>query len=102
MPKTKTSGESTRLKKVAPQQWRSRVAALPLKIRTEVAHVIWWDWFSGRNVSERWPHMDSYIRRPKWHQPTDAQIIEGLILCGYSHGFAAKRIRENSNVKNKK
>jgi hypothetical protein len=97
MLKTKTSGETTRLKKIAPQQWRSRVAALPLKIRTEVAHVIWWDWFGGRNVTERWTHLDTFIKRPKWHQPTDAQIIEGLMLCGYSQAYASKRIRENSN-----
>jgi hypothetical protein len=93
----KTSGETTRLKKVAPQQWRTLVAALPVKIRTEVAHVVWWDWFAGRHVTERWPHLDTFIKRPKWHQPTDAQIIEGLILCGYSQAYASKRIRENSN-----
>jgi hypothetical protein len=93
----KTSGETTRLKKVAPQQWRARVTALPVKIRTEVAHVVWWDWFACRPVTERWPHLDTFIKRPKWHQPTDAQIIEGLIACGYSQAYATKRIRENSN-----
>ncbi len=88
---------------VSPQQWRTRVAAVPKKMQTEVAHVIWWDWFSGRDVSERWPDLDIYIKRPKWHQPTDAQVIEGLMLCGYSQRYATKRIiNKTNNGRNKK
>jgi hypothetical protein len=85
------------LKRVTPKQWFTRVNNVPKKMQTEVAHVVWWDWFSGRNVTQRWPHLDTFIKRPKWHQPTDAQIVEGLMLCGYSQAYATKRITNKNN-----
>ena len=85
------------LKRVSPKQWRNRVASVPKKMQTEVAHVIWWDWFSGRDVTERWPDLDTYIRQPKWNKPTDAEIVAGLMLCGYSQPYATKRIGNKNN-----
>jgi hypothetical protein len=85
------------LKRMSPRQWRNRVDAVPLKMRTEVAHVIWWDWFAGRSVTERWPDLDTFIKRPKWHQPTDTEIVTGLMLCGYSQAYAIKRIGNKNN-----
>lgn len=84
-------------RQVSPATWKALIAKVPKNCRCEVAHIVWWDWFGGRIATERWPHLDQYLRRPVWSKPTDDEIIEGLVLCGYSEKHAISRIGNKGN-----
>ena len=88
----------TAKRQVSPATWRALVDKVPLGCRCEVAHIVWWDWFAGRVVAERWPHLDKYLKMPIWQKPTNEEIIRGLRLCGYSEKHAISRIGNKGNT----
>jgi hypothetical protein len=84
-------------KKITPKEWLAMVMTVPKAYRCEIAHMIWWDWFSGRQTTERWSELDLFLKNPTWSKPTDAQLIKGLMLCRYSETHAANRIGNKGN-----
>ena len=85
-------------RRVSPATWRALVDNVPAEYQCEVAHIVWWDWFSGRLVAERWPHLDRYLKKPVWNKPTNEELVRGLMLCGYSHKHAVSRIGNKGNT----
>lgn len=85
-------------RKITPAQWLEMVMATPKAVRCEVAHIIWWDWFSSRDTTARWSELDLFLKKPTWSRPTDQQLIKGLMQCGYSEQHAANRIGNKGNT----
>lgn len=100
MSKNRTNKEFLQLKSVTPEEWHKRVMQVPQKCRTEVAHMVWWDYFSQRECLDRWPHLDEFLRRPKWNSPTENELQAGLIRCGYSPKRALQRVTNKMFNKN--
>ncbi len=102
-----------RLKEVTPEEWAEQVLKLDPEIRPQVARVIWWDWFAGREVANRWPHLDHYIKTrstnelkmqitAQWTREqiadaefgrdlSKAEMAAALVVCGYPPNYASKR-----------
>jgi hypothetical protein len=45
-----------------PQEWAQAVLNVPVEIRAQIARIVWWDFFAGREVANRWPHLDQYLK----------------------------------------
>jgi hypothetical protein len=88
----------TLLKQRSPEQWAEHIALLPKKIRTQIAKVVWWDWFGPRVVSERWDHLDQYINQPAMDLE-DHEVLEGLELLGYTEKQARQRLYPDERVR---
>lgn len=85
-------------RKITPREWLDRVMNVPTSARCEVAHIIWWDWFSGRLTTERWNELDLFLKNPTWSNATDRQIIKGLMQCGYAETHAINRVGNKGNT----
>lgn len=85
-------------KKITPQQWLDLVMKVPKSCRCEVAHIIWWDWFSSRETGQRWNALDLFLKNPTWSKPTDETLIKALMGCGYSDTHASNRIGNKGNT----
>ena len=46
---------------VTPEEWRERILQFPEPLRTKIGFIIWWDFFGGRRVTKRWPHLDDIL-----------------------------------------
>jgi len=82
------------LKLRSPGQWLyaiQKIADKPLRAR--VACLVWWDYFGGRTIRERWPHLDRYIDAPFVEFPVDA-IRRGLFAVGYTALQAYSRAQD--------
>jgi hypothetical protein len=45
---------------------------------------IWWEYYSGREVVEGWPHLDGYLGGwTKDIRITPADLRSALVQCGY-------------------
>jgi hypothetical protein len=64
--------------------------ALPETIRQFAARIVWWDWFATRTVSERWPHLDTYLKFTTEECPY-APLVEALEELGYPEKTALTR-----------
>lgn len=49
------------LRDLSPEEWVMRIDSLPAKAKPQIARMVWWDFWSERTVSERWPHFDKYL-----------------------------------------
>lgn len=74
-----------------PEEWVERINALPSSIREFAARIVWWDWFAGRTVAERWPHLDEYIRKFTHAEAPYAPLVEALETLGYPEKTALTR-----------
>lgn len=45
----------------SPQEWRERIDRIPYEFRLAIASIVWWDFFSEREVKERWDELDEYV-----------------------------------------
>jgi len=84
---------NARHRHIAPPEWRERIKCLPWRLQPGVASVIWWDFFSQQVSVCRWPDLDDLINVT---QPdiSDDELINGLILLGWSRAAARRRIRQ--------
>ncbi len=78
------------LKAKTPEAWAADIGNLLPPVRNRVACLVWWDYFSHRNVTEAWPHLDKYIKCPFVNVP-DEQVIRALHKVGYSPTEATRR-----------
>ena|SRR5690606_4069091 len=81
-----------KLKKRSPEEWCDLLKEIPKKHRSQVAKIIWWDWFGDRNVWERWPHLDRYIKPNEYVEIKDEKFVEYLLKLGYTPYMAHTRI----------
>lgn len=89
----------TKLKDVAPEDWRARVLTITDKpLRFYAASIIWWDYFGVRTSVNAWPHLDDIIAPPNitailncW--PKDEDLEAALLSCGYGLEAAKRRAK---------
>lgn len=84
-----------------PQAWLDKILKLPPEIQTNIACIVWWDHFSSRLTSERWSHLDPWIKHlPVQTDPDEIQssiLEEALCSLGYSPYHARQRLtKENT------
>lgn len=91
-PSERTEREHTlsELKAKSPAQWRKEISVLEEPVRSRVACIVWWDYFGGRKVSDRWPHLDEYVNVPYTPAPREA-VTMALKKVGYSEKHAIRR-----------
>lgn len=93
---SKVSGRPwiSRGRRIDPGVWADNVKRLPIRYRAAVARIVWWDWFASRTVSNRWDHLDEYMRYPiEGEIWTDDDLKKGLVKVGYPQEEANRRIR---------
>lgn len=101
------------LKLRPPEEWAAALMVVPEEIRPQVARVIWWDFFAGRDVANRWDHLDVYLktRNPEAYKakiaagwtrdqindaeygrdPSCEEMAAALVDCGYPPSYAKSR-----------
>jgi hypothetical protein len=94
----KEESEKVRMKAIHPEVWVDRVSKFEPELRDQLINIIWWDWFSEREVPNRWNHFDDAIKRKVAITAPAEVLLEALIQCGYSRRLG--RIRLNMNAKN--
>jgi len=96
--------EAISLSKKSPEAWAADIELLPDSIKRIIAKIVWWDYFSIRSVSKRWPHLDPYINTPA-EEATDEEILKGLEAVGFTpekarwRMFPEERINTQTNIK---
>lgn len=81
-----------KMRETTPEQWLKGINSIDKKYQGEVARIVWWDFFAGRLVSERWPHLDEYLLFDKNATQTESPILsELLVQVGYDPEFARRR-----------
>ena len=66
--------------------------SLPERWRKAAARIIWWDFFSLRFSSNRWPHLDGLVEYDEKSLIPDDELRKALIACGYSEAQAFTRL----------
>lgn len=92
------------LRERTPKEWRNLIEQVPNDTRAYVARLIWWDWFSHRDVPNRWNELDDFLHIPyarlmwerenpdKVHEPDQNEIFHVLLAMGYPESLALNRI----------
>ena len=86
------------LKRKHPLEWLADIRRLPQKVQSNIARVIWWDYFAKREVAQRWPHLDEYLKQPMV-ELNKAETIKYLRRCEYSEKQAEQRITDEDGRK---
>ena len=86
------------LKSKHPLEWLADIRRLPKAVQTNIARIVWWDWFAAREVQDRWPHLDTYINAPMIDLNRQ-ETIKYLLECGYSEKNANGRISDEDGRK---
>jgi hypothetical protein len=64
--------------------------------RIQAASIIRWDYYSGREVVDGWPHLDGYLGAwTKDIRITPADLRAALVQCGYTPKLAKERVPDN-------
>lgn len=67
-----------------PEDWVKDIDKIPtIARRKKAACLIWWDYFSARNTSEAWPHLDKYLIM-KLEPVENDDLYHDLLSCGYN------------------
>ena len=86
------------LKRKHPLEWLYDIGRLPKKVQSNIARIIWWDFFAEREVSQRWPHLDNYLTQ-EMVDLTRSETIKYLRRCEYTQQQAEKRITDENGRK---
>lgn len=87
------------LEERSPEEWTERINALPVwpRVRKVAADICWWDYFATRKVSERWPHLDEFLRGPVPNCEPEL-VARALESLGYSAWMAKQRSEGGSEM----
>ncbi len=76
-----------------PEEWKAAVDSITdAAVRTQVACVVWWDFFGHRPAKSPWPHLDEL--RAQWNKSIqlDSSVVrDALIQVGYPAKVAHDR-----------
>lgn len=98
----------TILKNRSPEEWARQVKRLSIPIppdvaeklitmdhvRVAAANLAWWDFFGGRPVVDRWPHLDKYLNKTFVRVPREL-LVAALMALGYPEKWAMARTKEH-------
>jgi hypothetical protein len=92
------SAELKKRKKIKPQEWKARIDKIKnIDSRRAIACIVWWDFFGDRLHSERWDHLDEYIKA-KPHDLSNSEAENMLVQVGYTEYMAYARVRGKSCI----
>lgn len=82
------------LSKLGQDEWRKRIESIrDILVRTKVARIVWWDWYSLKTKSDRWFSLDEYLRQDiEGIKPPQNEVEDALVHIGYTRAAAKKRI----------
>ena len=84
-----------KLRARAGNEWNGLVGAFNDRaLQVKVASVVWWDFFSNRNITKRWEELDEFLVdafNPELPEPSVEALKNGLIAVGYPPALAEKR-----------
>ena len=86
-----------------PEEWRAKIDSItsPL-VRGAVAKLVWWDFFSSRQTTERWGQLDDFLKFDLQELLLDdSQVIEGLVNVGYGD-LAENRVTVKNSMPSEK
>ena len=76
-------------------EWSRLVRRIPdPAIRRKAASLVWWDYFGGRAVADRWSHLDDLVDLGgigHYPTPTVPAIAAALVGLGYPEATAWRR-----------
>jgi len=72
-------------------QWIEVIKQVPNEVRNIVARIIWWDYAAEKTFSERWGMFDEFLQ-PPYLEAKDEDVVNGLIICGYTEEKATRRV----------
>jgi hypothetical protein len=90
--------------KIKPEIWAERVAKIEdATVQTMIARIIWWDFFSNREVSSRWTHLDQYLSDEQTPQVMReiATAEKALQVAQYSYSCASQTFHKNQSYQNR-
>jgi hypothetical protein len=83
---------------LTPDEWRDAVDRIRgLKLRIQVANIVWWDYFGNRITTKSWPHLDGY--REAWFKNRGADpsdVMGALWALGYPKRLVERRCKIES------
>ena len=86
------------LTSVTGEQWDARLSLIHESIRSEVAKVIWWD-FYGYKMNLKAPrNLDEHMYTP-YVDVEKKLMVDALVKCGYSQLHAERRIGNSFHKK---
>ena len=80
------------LQKVQADEWMERIKSPPERAQGQIARMVWWDFWSDRTVSERWPHFDHWLQFDE-REETDPVPKSTIIKCLKAVGYPNYRIK---------
>lgn len=86
------------LKRKHPLEWLYDIQRLPKKVQSNIARIIWWDFFAEREVINRWAHLDQYLKEPMIDL-TKEETVKYLRRCEYTEHAANERITDANGRK---
>ena len=86
------------LKRKHPLEWLNDIRRLPKRVQSNIARIIWWDWFADREVADRWPHLDGYLKQ-EMVDLNKEETVKYLLRCEYTPKEANKRITDEDGRK---
>jgi len=90
-----------KLESRTPQTWLAKILRLPTEQQASVACIVWWDYFSSRPVTDRWDHLDRWIKNlpvPSAQEEVQNNLLEeALCSLGYSPYHARQRLTKENN-----
>lgn len=97
------SEESRAMLKRNGKDWRRLIMTIDDKaVRHAVACVVWWQYFGGREFSERWSELDDLITGPGASSVPREALKAGLIAIGFSEERAERSSADRlTDYKNK-
>ena len=67
-----------------------------------MAKLVWWDFFSSRQTTERWGQLDDFLKFDLQELLLDdSQVIEGLVNVGYGD-LAENRVTVKNSMPSEK
>lgn len=82
-----------------PEDWLRRIEGIrDGLLRCVVANIVWWDFFAGRKVANRWPQLNRYMDQWKLNFGVGrGRVKYQLIKLGYSAAMANIRLKTYMN-----
>lgn len=80
------------LQKLSAAEWMDRIKGLPERAQGQIARMVWWDFWSNKTVSERWPEFDHWLQFDE-REEADPVPLTMIAKCLKAVGYPQYRIK---------
>jgi len=77
-----------------PEEWLRIIKTFRGNLRTRLACLVWWDFYSLRLAGQRWDNLDPFLAATHADCCQD-RLKAALLKCGYSETMATQRTTVN-------